>query len=91
MKVLITVEKHILLTRRVINKTFEMSADDAECPLCNGFWVLNQEKGKDCMILEIWLDDKVINMIKISPNNPAEFGFDFADMFFNFKFEVTHA
>ena len=34
---------------------------------------------------------KVINMIKISPNNPAEFGFDFADMFFNFKFEVKNA
>lgn len=79
MKLSITYKKIAKDTKEENLKHFEMDIDDAQMNLPDSFWLLNLEKSKTSLTLEVWQGDQYIIAIILSTEKDETLQLKFYD------------
>ena len=69
-------------------KTFEMDFDDAQINLNDGFWLLNLEKSKEDIKLELWQGDQFVITVVATKGSVQTLHLKFYDFDIYFSFEI---
>ena len=69
-------------------KTFEMDFDDSQINLNDGFWLLNLEKSKEYIKLELWQGDQFVITVVATKGSVQTLHLKFYDFDIYFSFEI---
>ena len=89
MKLKITYKKVENATGIESVRDFEMDFDEAQINLYDGFWLLNLEKSKEDIKLELWQGDQFVITVVVGQEHPQTLHLKFYDFDIYFSFEVV--
>ena len=69
-------------------RAFEMDFDDAQINLYDGFWLLNLEKSKTEIKLELWQGKQFVITVLVLQKSPQTLHLKFYDFDIYFDFEI---
>ena len=69
-------------------RAFEMDFDEAQINLYDGFWILNLEKSKDDIKLELWQGDQFVITVVATKDSAQTLHLKFYDFDIYFSFEI---
>ena len=88
MKLKITYKKVEKATGIESVRAFEMDFDEAQINLYDGFWLLNLEKSKEDIKLELWQSDQFIITVVATKGSVQTLHLKFCDFDIYFGFEI---
>ena len=89
MKLKITYKKVEKVTGVESVRGFEMDFDDAQINLYDGFWLLNLEKSKEDIKLELWQGDQFVITVVATKDSAQTLHLKFYDFDIYFSFEIA--
>lgn len=70
-------------------RDFEMDFDDAQINLYDGFWLVNLEKSKEDIKLELWQGDQFVITVVATKDSAQTLHLKFYDFDIYFSFEIA--